>query len=138
MSLSFKVYKPEDLRDIVAAIVNFSKSNIFTFYGDLGSGKTTMISYILLYLGVRGVINSPSFSIVNEYRNRDMETFYHFDFYRVENLAEAIDIGVEEYIDSGNYCFIEWPQIIGDIIPDNKTTIRIQNNKKYRLISVEN
>lgn len=90
----------------------------------MGAGKTTLIKAICALLGSDDVVKSPTFSIVNEY-DSPAGTIYHFDFYRIENLAEVFDMGFEEYIASGNYCFMEWPELIEPLIPEDAAEIRI-------------
>jgi tRNA threonylcarbamoyladenosine biosynthesis protein TsaE len=89
---------------------------IFIFHGDMGAGKTTFIKSLCEALGVTESVTSPTFSIVNEYVGKDTK-IYHFDFYRLKNQTEALDMGAEEYFYSGNYCFIEWPDKIPDMLP---------------------
>lgn len=100
-------------------------ATIYAFYGEMGAGKTTFINALSKALGVEDdPTSSPSFSIINEYRSdTTAELIYHFDLYRLENLEEAFDIGVEDYFDSGALCFIEWPERIADILPDD--TVRV-------------
>lgn len=100
-----------------------SQNKIFAFYGDMGSGKTTFIKAICKELGVEEEVTSPTFAIVNEYYNKDNTLIYHFDLYRIENLAELLDIGFEEYIDSNAIIFIEWPQIAENMLP--KATVNV-------------
>jgi tRNA threonylcarbamoyladenosine biosynthesis protein TsaE len=109
---------------IASAIVAFAGSeHVFIFYGDMGAGKTTLIKTLCRALGSNDNITSPTFSIVNEYEAP--EKIYHFDFYRIKNQTEALDIGCEEYFYSGNYCFIEWPEKIPDLLPDHYVRIGI-------------
>ena len=100
-------------------------ATIYAFYGEMGAGKTTFINALSKALGVEDdPTSSPSFSIINEYRSdTTAELIYHFDLYRLENLEEAFDIGVEDYFDSGALCLIEWPERIADILPDD--TVRV-------------
>ena len=103
-------------------------STVFAFYGQMGAGKTTFINALCHALGVEtDVTNSPSFAIINEYRSdTTAELIYHFDCYRLENVAEAEDIGVEDYFDSGAVCLIEWPERIEELLPDD--TVRVDIN----------
>jgi tRNA threonylcarbamoyladenosine biosynthesis protein TsaE len=106
------------------------------FYGDMGAGKTTLINAICMVLKVQDSTSSPTYSLVNEYLTRGGETVYHFDFYRVKNEHEALDIGVEEYFSSGNYCFIEWPEKIKNLLPQNAVEVHIGVQEGKRIFSV--
>jgi tRNA threonylcarbamoyladenosine biosynthesis protein TsaE len=111
---------------IASEILSFAPNNrIFIFYGDMGAGKTTLIKSLCSQLGSNDNITSPTFSIVNQY-NGAGASIYHFDFYRLKNEHEALDIGFEEYLYSGNYCFIEWPEKIPNLLPDNFISITIK------------
>lgn len=101
---------------------------VYAFYGDMGAGKTTFINALSKALGVENdATGSPSFSIINEYRSDvTAELIYHFDLYRLENLEEAFDIGVEDYFDSGVLCLLEWPERIEDILPDDTVKVEIR------------
>jgi tRNA threonylcarbamoyladenosine biosynthesis protein TsaE len=105
------------------------RTRVWLFYGDLGSGKTTLIKLLGSALGVEDAMSSPTFSIVNEYHCREFGKAYHFDFYRIRSEMEALDIGIEEYFDSGYPCFIEWPEKIPSFLPEirGEVTIRIDN-----------
>ena len=110
-------------QDIPAAARRFMElmddSTVFAFYGEMGAGKTTFIAELARALGVSDdLASSPSFAIVNEYRSETTcELIYHFDLYRLKNLAEVLDIGIEDYFDSGALCLIEWPERAEDILP---------------------
>ena len=110
-------------------------SRIIVFYGEMGAGKTTLIKAICRKLGVEGTVSSPTFSLVNEYISRQGKKIYHFDFYRLKNETEALDIGCEEYFASGNYCFIEWPEKIKHLLPATACAITISANGDERVIS---
>ena len=103
---------------------------VFAFYGDMGAGKTTFIRTLAETLGVdQEEANSPSFSLINEYRSEtSAELIYHFDLYRLENLEDALEIGVEDYFDSGAICLIEWPGLVADILPNDTVTVNISEN----------
>ncbi len=105
-------------------------ATVYAFKGEMGAGKTTFISALARALGVDAdEANSPSFAIANEYRSdTTAELIYHFDLYRLEDLEEAMDIGIEDYLDSGALCLIEWPDIIGDILPDDTVNVEIKVN----------
>lgn len=102
---------------------------VFAFRGNMGAGKTTFIKAICEELGVEDVINSPTFAIVNEYRSDETgELIYHFDFYRINKLSEAEDIGTEDYFYSGALCFIEWPEKIEELLPGDVVEVNISEN----------
>ena len=102
---------------------------VFAFHGEMGAGKTTFIKAICEELGVEDVINSPTFAIINEYRSSTTgELIYHFDFYRINKLSEAEDIGTEDYFYSGALCFIEWPEKIEDLLPGDVVDVTIAEN----------
>ncbi len=103
-------------------------NTIFAFYGEMGAGKTTFINALSKALGVEeDFTSSPSFSIINEYRSdTTAELIYHFDLYRLENLEEAFDIGIEDYFDSGALCLLEWPERVEDILPDDTVKVNIE------------
>ncbi len=114
------------LPSVANQILSFAENDrILLFKGDVGVGKTTLIKEICLLLQVEDQISSPTFSIINEYETRDEKPVYHFDFYRINSVEEAQDIGVSEYFYSGHFCFIEWPEIIGGLLPSNIITISI-------------
>ncbi len=107
-------------------IAHIGDRKIFAFYGKMGAGKTTFISAVCEELGVSDVINSPTFAIVNEYLSGSGNPIYHFDFYRIKNIGEALDIGYYDYIDSDNLCFMEWPELIESILPDDTVKVTIE------------
>ena len=100
-------------------------ATIIAFYGAMGAGKTTFITALCRTLGVKDDVNSPTFTIVNEYRSGSGEPVYHFDFYRINRLSEAMDIGLYEYFDSGNLCLIEWPEMIEELLPEETLKVQI-------------
>ena len=106
-------------------ISSASSHKIFLFHGEMGAGKTTLIKALCANLGTDENISSPTFSIVNEYLIPKGK-IYHFDFYRLKNQTEALDMGYEEYFYSGEYCFIEWPEKIADLLPDHYLDIHIE------------
>ena len=117
-----------DLEIIGKKIIKSSekKSNIYTFEGEIGVGKTTLIKKILKNLKVKDLVKSPTFSIVNEYLTSDNKIIYHFDFFRLKNKIEVLEIGFEEYLDSSNFCFIEWPKYIQKLLPSDVTKIKME------------
>ncbi len=113
----------ESARQFVAAM---GERTVFAFYGKMGAGKTTFIKAVCEELGVADVINSPTFAIVNEYRSETTaELIYHFDFYRIKKLEEVYDMGYEDYLYSGARCFIEWPELIDDLLPADAVRVEI-------------
>ena len=107
-------------------VAQMGEHTIFAFYGKMGSGKTTFIKAICEELGVEDVITSPTFAIVNEYHTATAdEVIYHFDFYRIKKTEEVYDMGYEEYFYSGDVCFIEWPELIEDLLPDDAVRVSI-------------
>ncbi|VAW28064.1 tRNA threonylcarbamoyladenosine biosynthesis protein TsaE [hydrothermal vent metagenome] len=120
---------PEDLMLVAAKILEeMSLEHIFAFYGEMGAGKTTLIKAFCHVLGSSDVVHSPTFSLVNEYEDKMGRSLYHFDFYRIKHLEEVYDIGFEEYIDSGDYCFLEWPEQISELLPKIYVYVSIEVN----------
>lgn len=107
-------------------IKNMGKGHVFAFYGKMGAGKTTFIKAVCEELGVEDVITSPTFAIVNDYTSsKDDSHIFHFDFYRIKKLEEVYDMGYEDYFYSGSLCFIEWPELIEDILPGDAVKVTI-------------
>ena len=104
------------------------KGRLFAFYGKMGSGKTTLIKSICEELGVTDTINSPTFAIVNEYEAGNGDTIYHFDFYRIKSIAEVYNMGYEEYLYSDAYCFMEWPELVEELLPEECIRVEIEEN----------
>ena len=127
---------PEAAEKFVAAM---GDETVYAFYGDMGAGKTTFINALCRRLGVEDdVTNSPSFAIINEYRSdTTAELIYHFDLYRLDDIDEALEIGVEDYFDSGALCFLEWPERIEDILHDDtvRVDIRVDDNSRDIIIN---
>jgi tRNA threonylcarbamoyladenosine biosynthesis protein TsaE len=114
---------------------NFPDDRIFAFYGAMGAGKTTFIKAICHELGSSDYVTSPTFALINEYSTKEGLVIYHFDFYRIKKLEEAFDLGYEDYIYSGNYCFIEWPEMIEQLLPKGIVEVRIiEGDKGIRLV----
>ena len=107
-------------------VAQMGDNKVFAFYGKMGAGKTTFIKAICEELGVEDVVNSPTFAIVNEYTDGKGEPIYHFDFYRIKKESEAYDIGFEEYVYSGHLCFMEWPELIEDLLPEDTVKVNIE------------
>jgi tRNA threonylcarbamoyladenosine biosynthesis protein TsaE len=134
-----KNYSLEQLPEIALEIINSAKSKILLFNGEMGAGKTTLIKEITKKLGVYEIASSPTFSLVNEYQTAKGETIYHFDFYRIESEEEAYDIGIEEYLDSDSWCFIEWAENVQNLLPLEITNIYIDViDTNQRTIEIKN
>ncbi len=116
----------------------FGDAKIIAFSGAMAAGKTTLIKAICEELGVKETISSPTFSLVNEYHTSSGQTIYHFDFYRINSINEAYDIGYEDYFYSGNYCFIEWPEKITELLPPDNLKVNITVNNEQRVIEIGN
>jgi tRNA threonylcarbamoyladenosine biosynthesis protein TsaE len=114
-----------ELKFAAAELLKFADiEKVFLFYGEMGAGKTTFINQLCETLGTTDHTSSPTFSIVNEYELAD-KSIYHFDFYRLKNQNEAFDLGYEDYFYSGNYCFVEWPEKIADLLPESFVKVEI-------------
>jgi len=117
----------KELGNVAKEIIHFAGDcSLWLFDGDLGAGKTTLIKEICLNLGIRDNVTSPTFSLINEYQDKDGKAYYHCDFYRIRNEDEALNIGLEEYFSSGSNCLVEWPAKVKALIPDKAVTIRIE------------
>jgi tRNA threonylcarbamoyladenosine biosynthesis protein TsaE len=113
---------------------NFQRKRIFAFYGAMGAGKTTFIKAVCESLGASDLVSSPSFTLINEYRRSDGGSLYHIDLYRIKNRNEMLDLGIEEYFSSGSYCFIEWPEMIEEILPSGTVNVKISVGKNSERI----
>ena len=117
-------FKFEKISEVAQTILKNIKSKTLLFYGEMGTGKTTLISAIVKEMGGTDKTTSPTFSIVNEYKVTN-DTVYHFDFYRLKSQYEALDMGIEDYFNSGSWNFIEWPDKIVDLLPENVTVLEL-------------
>ncbi len=127
---------PDDLSMVAEKLLKcHGGKRVFAFYAAMGAGKTTFIHRICDKLQVLDNVSSPTFAIINEYLTKDQQSILHFDFYRIKDLAEAIDIGSEEYFYSGSYCFIEWPELATEILPEDvvKVTIEVDPDSGNRI-----
>ena len=138
-----KSLKITSLENIDSAAKDFIElmgdDTIFAFYGKMGAGKTTFIKALCKALGVEEEVNSPTFAIVNEYRSETTaELIYHFDFYRIKKVEEVFDLGYEDYFYSGALCFIEWPELIEELLPADTKKISIEeNNDGERILTID-
>jgi tRNA threonylcarbamoyladenosine biosynthesis protein TsaE len=124
--MEIEVNQLADLHQSATSLLEFAgDQKIFLFEGEMGAGKTTFIKAICDAMGVADVVSSPTFSIVNEYRSAEDKSIYHFDFYRIEDLQEAYDIGYEEYFYSGDICLVEWPEKIRELLPEEYVLVKI-------------
>ncbi|MTD68687.1 tRNA (adenosine(37)-N6)-threonylcarbamoyltransferase complex ATPase subunit type 1 TsaE [Flavobacterium sp. LC2016-13] len=119
------VFSLDQIQEVAAQIIASNPKKIILFNGEMGVGKTTLIKQLCKSLGVQDATSSPTFSLVNEYYTNKNEIVYHFDFYRLNKETEALDMGVDDYLYSGNWCFIEWSEKIGSLIPDEHSTVTI-------------
>jgi tRNA threonylcarbamoyladenosine biosynthesis protein TsaE len=122
---TYRVKVEGELEGVASEILKlYPLARIFALEGEMGAGKTTLIKSFCKNLGVEDVVASPTFAIVYEYLGNE-EPVYHFDFYRIKNLGEVVDLGYEDYVYSGSYCFMEWPEKIEELLPDHYVYIRI-------------
>lgn len=138
MTEFYTCQSPEDLKPIAAALVKFHKDKrIFAFQGEMGAGKTTFIKSVCECLKVSDTVSSPTFAIVNEYFTSDRNSIYHFDLYRIKSWTEMLEIGYEDYFYSGNYCLLEWPEKIVNLLPEETVhvSIEVSHDNKTRTIS---
>lgn len=137
--MQWRINHPGELRQVAEDFLIYTEGNkMFALYGPMGVGKTTFIKAVADCLGVQDDVSSPTFAIVNEYMITNAGRMYHFDFYRVKDVAEALDFGIEEYFYSGEYCFMEWPEMIRPLLPENTVECRFEELADgSRLLNVE-
>ena len=123
MEISFSL---EQINEVAKKILAQNPKNVILFDGEMGVGKTTLIKALAKALGVEETTSSPTFSLVNEYQTASSKLLYHFDVYRLKNETEAYDMGIEDYLYSGNWCFIEWAEKIPNLIPKEHSVIKIK------------
>jgi tRNA threonylcarbamoyladenosine biosynthesis protein TsaE len=119
------IFSIDQLEEVAQKIIANNPKKVILFHGEMGVGKTTLIKQLCKTLGVTGATSSPTFSLVNEYEADDNQLVYHFDFYRLNKEEEALDMGVDDYLYSGNWCFIEWAEKIPNLIPEVHSVINI-------------
>ncbi|BDB55259.1 tRNA (adenosine(37)-N6)-threonylcarbamoyltransferase complex ATPase subunit type 1 TsaE [Flavobacterium ammoniigenes] len=128
------VFTLDELELVAQKVIDQKTPKVILFHGEMGVGKTTLIKQLCKTLGVTSTTSSPTFSLVNEYETIDNQVVYHFDFYRLKNEMEALDMGADDYFYSGNWCFIEWAEKIPSLIPDEHAVITIElveNEKRH-------
>jgi tRNA threonylcarbamoyladenosine biosynthesis protein TsaE len=131
----------KDKRHLITAakqlLEQSGKNKIFAFYGSMGAGKTTIIKAICQTLGAVDIVSSPTFTLVNEYKTSSGESLYHIDFYRIRKQEEVFDFGIEEYLTGDSYCFMEWPELIEEILPEETIKVRISvDENEQRILSI--
>lgn len=130
-------YQLNDIEHIAKTVLDLAKTKTLLFYGEMGVGKTTLIKTIVKTLGSEDIVNSPTFSIVNEY-NSNQGSIYHFDMYRIEEEEEALNFGIEEYLYSDKWILMEWPEKILNLLPENVTIITITaDDDAFRTLKIE-
>jgi tRNA threonylcarbamoyladenosine biosynthesis protein TsaE len=135
--MQFECASPTELPEIARQILTHFGQKVFLIFGDMGAGKTTFVQAVNQVLDCDEPASSPTFSLVNHYRTKRGEDLYHFDMYRLKDEWEALDIGYEEYINSGAWCFIEWPEKLGSLIPEEFVKITIVEQEGVRVITAE-
>jgi len=120
------VFSLDQIQEVAEQIIASNPKKIILFNGEMGVGKTTLIKQLCKSLGVKDATSSPTFSLVNEYQTSNNQTVYHFDFYRLNKETEALDMGVDDYLYSENWCFIEWSEKIASLLPEDTSTITIE------------
>ncbi len=134
-----KSYTLDQLSEVALEVISNAKHKILLFYGEMGVGKTTLIKEIFKQLKVEDNVSSPTFSLVNEYHTTENAIVYHFDFYRIDDEEEALDMGVEEYFYSDRWCLVEWPNKIENLLPLESVKITISTDQdQLRTIQLEN
>lgn len=134
-----KKYTLQELPQIAKEVVEAAQHSVLLFYGEMGVGKTTLIKEIVKELGVSDNVSSPTFSLVNEYHSEKGDKVFHFDFYRIDDEEEALDMGVEEYFYSDNWCLVEWPNKVENLLPLKSVIITITaNENQQRTIELTN
>ena len=133
-----KLNSLDDIKEVARTfLAEIHGNKLIAFYGHMGAGKTTFVKALCEELGVEDVVNSPTFAIVNEYTDREGESVFHFDFYRIKSLEEAFGIGFDNYMESGCFCFMEWPEKVEEILPEETLRVEISEQEDgTRLIKI--
>jgi len=135
--IQFTISEIDELKNTAKELMRaFPEQRVFLFEAEMGAGKTTFIKELAKQLGVTSNLSSPTYSIVNEYKS-EKGNVYHFDLYRLKNFNECLDFGMEEYVNSGNYCFIEWPEIANAIYPEKSVRVKIVVREGKRIIEAD-
>ena len=137
MNKKIDIFSEKDLFKLSSLILTNYSNRIIAISGDLGTGKTTLIKNLCLQLRVNEVVSSPTFPIINEYLSEDGEKIFHFDFYRLNSIQEALDIGTDLYLNSGFYCFIEWPELIIPLLDENVLFLHLKLENKKRVLTIK-
>ena len=132
ISKKYNISSIEKLSSVALELLTLSDNRIFALYGEMGVGKTTLVKQFCYHLKIVDSVSSPTFSLVNEYINCDGNKIFHFDLYRIDNVDELIKIGIDSYLNSGNYCFIEWPNLLEPLLKENYTVIKMMEDINKR------
>ena len=136
--MQLKIENLSKIKQVASDFLKLTKGHtIFAFDGEMGAGKTTFINALLDNMGIEDHSSSPTFSIVNEYLSPNYGTVYHFDFYRIENEIEALDIGIEDLIYGNEFCFMEWPSKIENLLPENTVNVKISIENDCRILDIQ-
>ncbi len=136
--LNFSEVQLSDLQRVAAELLHWGEGGVVAFYGGLGAGKTTLVAEVVKALGGKQKASSPTFSLVQSYDCGAIGEVYHFDFFRLKHLEEALDLGADAYFYSGSWCFVEWPELVEPLLPEKHLKVRIlHENTPLRQISFE-
>ena len=136
MNNKINIFSEEDLLEVSSLILTSFSNRVFAISGNLGSGKTTLIKHLCAHLGVNEVVSSPTFPIINEYISDSEKKIFHFDFYRLKTIKEVLDIGADLYLNSGCYCFIEWPELIIPLLDEDVLFLNLEIENKKRVLTI--